>query len=130
MYVLAITVLDKEWDGRISQSNKNWAKMQPIFTDHDEMGNERRRAFVVRSHPGLIDLFLREVRYEKAVSMEKKTLNPDKTEKRKGTVNMAGRAREIQVIFSSQRARTIVDSAENGADGCTEHAGIPAQDGD
>lgn len=45
MYVLAITVLDKEWDGRISQSNKNWAKMQPIFTDYDEMGNERRRAF-------------------------------------------------------------------------------------
>ena len=83
MYVLAITVLDKEWDGRISQSNKNWAKMQPIFTDHDEMGNERRRAFVVRSHPGLIDLFLREVRYEKAVSMEKKTLNPTKQKSEK-----------------------------------------------
>lgn len=83
MYVLAITVMDKEWDGRISQSNKNWAKMQPIFTDHDEMGNERRRAFVVRSHPGLIDLFLREVRYEKAVSMEKKTLNPTKQKSEK-----------------------------------------------
>lgn len=83
MYVLAITVLDKEWDGRISQSNKNWAKMQPIFTDYDEMGNERRRAFVVRSHPGLIDLFLREVRYEKAVSMEKKTLNPTKQKSEK-----------------------------------------------
>ena len=83
LYVLAVTVMDKNWDGRISQSNKNWAKMQPIFIDHDEMGNERRRAFVVRSHPGLIDLFLREVRYEKAVSMEKKTLNPTKQKSEK-----------------------------------------------
>lgn len=72
MYVLAVTVLDKDGDGRISQSNRNWAKMQPIFADPDDRGNERNRAFVVRAHPGLTDLFLREVRHEKAASLEKK----------------------------------------------------------
>lgn len=78
MYVLAVTVLDRDGDGRISQSNRNWAKMQPIFADPDDRGNERNRAFVVRAHPGLTDLFLREVRHEKAASLEKKMQQPKK----------------------------------------------------
>ena len=78
MYVLAVTVLDKDGDGRISQSNRNWAKMQPIFADPDDRGNERNRAFVVRAHPGLTDLFLREVRHEKAASLKKKMQQPKK----------------------------------------------------
>lgn len=40
---------------------------------------------------------------------------------------MAGRAREIQVIFRVNEQERLL---ENGADGCAEHAGIPAQDGD
>ena len=66
------SVIGQYGDGRISQSNRNWAKMQPIFADPDDRGNERNRAFVVRAHPGLTDLFLREVRHEKAASLEKK----------------------------------------------------------
>lgn len=41
--MLAVTVMDKNWDGRISQNNKNWAKMQPVYADVDELGQEKNR---------------------------------------------------------------------------------------
>ena len=73
LYVLAVTVMDKNWDGRISQNNKNWAKMQPVYADVDELGQEKNQAFVARSHPGLVDLFLRETRRAKEANLEKNT---------------------------------------------------------
>ena len=73
LYVLAVTVMDKNWDGRISQNNKNWAKMQPVYADMDELGQEKNQAFVARSHPGLVDLFLRETRRAKEANLEKNT---------------------------------------------------------
>ena len=73
LYVLAVTVVDKNWDGRISQNNKNWAKMQPVYADVDELGQEKNQAFVARSHPGLVDLFLRETRRAKEANLEKNT---------------------------------------------------------
>lgn len=71
--MLAVTVMDKNWDGRISQNNKNWAKMQPVYADVDELGQEKNQAFVARSHPGLVDLFLRETRRAKEANLEKNT---------------------------------------------------------
>lgn len=73
LYVLAVTVVDKNWDGRISQNNKNWAKMQPVYADVDELGQGKNQAFVARSHPGLVDLFLRETRRAKEANLEKNT---------------------------------------------------------
>ena len=73
LYVLAVTVMDKNRDGRISQNNKNWAKMQPVYADVDELGQEKNQAFVARSHPGLVDLFLRETRRAKEANLEKNT---------------------------------------------------------
>ena len=59
LYVLAGTLQQNEWDGRFSQDNKAWAKTakaDPLFA--------HRRAFSVQSHPGLVDLFLTQVRRE------------------------------------------------------------------
>ena len=54
-YVLANTVQHKDWDGRISNSNKEWARTIPVVRE-----NEHR--FMVNSHPGLTDMFVSEAR--------------------------------------------------------------------
>lgn len=63
--VLANTVRQKEWDGHISHSNKEWAKSLPVPEDKDSFGRERNREFIVgRSHTGPMDLFLTQTRRE------------------------------------------------------------------
>lgn len=72
-YVLANTVRQKDWDGRISQDNKSWAKTIPVCEDPDGFGGDRNVYFVVdRPHPGLTDLFLTQVRKAYALEQEKK----------------------------------------------------------
>ena len=63
-YVLANTVRQMDWDGRISPDNKAWAKNIPVYEDKDHWGNDRNLDFVVASHPGLTDLFTTRVRRE------------------------------------------------------------------
>lgn len=62
MYVLANTVQQKDWDGRFSIRNKEWAKTIPIHANLDAWGEDRNCQFVVDSHPGLTDMFLDTVR--------------------------------------------------------------------
>lgn len=64
LHVLAATVRHMDWDGRISRSNKEWAKTVPVFADMDAWGNDRNTELVVNSHPGLTDLFLSAARKE------------------------------------------------------------------
>lgn len=64
LYVLANTVQQKDWDGRFSTHNKEWAKTIPIHPNPDVWGAERNSQFVVNSHPGLTDCFLNVVRRE------------------------------------------------------------------
>ncbi len=64
MYVLANTVQQKDWDGRFSPRNKDWAKTIPIHANPDAWGSDRNCQFVVDSHPGLTDMFLDTVRRE------------------------------------------------------------------
>ncbi len=63
-YILANTVRQIDWDGRISPDNKAWAKNIPVYEDKDHWGNDRNLDFVVASHPGLTDLFTTQVRRE------------------------------------------------------------------
>ena len=63
-YVLANSVRQMDWDGRISPDNKAWAKNIPVYEDKDHWGNDRNLDFVVASHPGLTDLFTTQVRRE------------------------------------------------------------------
>lgn len=63
-YVLANTVQYKDWDERFSRSNREWAKTVPIVTDGNDILGDRRTAFVVDTHSGLTDLFVRAFRSE------------------------------------------------------------------
>jgi hypothetical protein len=63
LYVLANTVREKDWDGRIDHKNKDWARTIPVFDDENGFGDNRNREFIVdRAHPGLVDLFINQAR--------------------------------------------------------------------
>lgn len=62
-YVLANTIQQMDWDGRVSPNNKAWAKTILIYENKDPWGMDRNMDFMVtRSHPGLIDLVASQVR--------------------------------------------------------------------
>lgn len=57
--VLAATVQDKDWDGRIDIKNKEWAKTIPVPNDRNFYGEKQSREFVChQAHPGLINIFV------------------------------------------------------------------------
>lgn len=65
LYILAATVQQKDWDGRFSTQNKQWAKMIPVSEDIDKWGRNRTAEYVVDSvHPGLTNLFLNQAKLE------------------------------------------------------------------
>jgi hypothetical protein len=64
-YVLANTVQYKDWDGRISRANREWAQTVPVVPNPDSWGGDRNCYFVVdRPHTGLTDLFITHFRKE------------------------------------------------------------------
>ena len=72
-FVLANTVQDKDWDGRISDDNKKWAKDFPIPKDADAWGGRRTHEYVCsHAHPGLINLFVNRFRKEQEIEKERK----------------------------------------------------------
>lgn len=79
-HVLAVTVRQKDWDGRISQDNKAWAKTVPVFENPDAWGTDRNCYLVVNSHPGLTDLFLSQARKTHAQEQQKSSVR-DKLKK-------------------------------------------------
>ena len=52
-YVLANTIRELEFDGRISRDNKTWAQTIPIYTERGENAE-----CVVTSHPAVLDGFI------------------------------------------------------------------------
>jgi len=70
LYVLSATVRHKDWDGRISPANKDWARTVPVFENTDGFGNDRNTDFVVgQAHPVLINAFVTEARHEHLLSL-------------------------------------------------------------
>lgn len=59
--VLANTVQRKDYDGRFSRDNKEWAKTFPIPEDM-VFDRDRRNDFVVDSHPAVLDGFINQTR--------------------------------------------------------------------
>lgn len=55
------------------RTTKTGQKCSRFMPDMDELGQEKNQAFVARSHPGLVDLFLRETRRAKEANLEKNT---------------------------------------------------------
>ena len=65
LYVLANTVREKGYDGRISQASREWAETIPVAEDKDDWNQNRNRYFIVdRCNPGLVDLFIWQVQKE------------------------------------------------------------------
>ena len=58
LYVLANTVRQKDWDGRFSQSNKDWAATMYIPEDKDSFNGDRNTAFCVEAHPTLVNGYI------------------------------------------------------------------------
>ena len=58
LYVLANTVQHKDWDGRISRDNKEWAKTVPVARTEGNVTDTTLHFVVDRTHPGLLDLFV------------------------------------------------------------------------
>jgi len=70
LYVLSATVRHKDWDGRISPKNKEWAQTVPVIENTDSFGNDRNTEFVVdQAHPVLINAFVTEARHEHLLSL-------------------------------------------------------------
>lgn len=63
MYVLAVTIRHKDWDGRFSQRNKEWAQTQPVFEDLNGAWDSTGAYVVDKCHPGLTNLFTDTVRH-------------------------------------------------------------------
>jgi len=81
LYLLAITIRQKDWDGRFSNDNKAWAKSVPITENFDAWGTDRNCYLAVNSHSGLVDLFAKQMR-EEAKSHERKPSVIDKIKSR------------------------------------------------
>ena len=72
-FVLANTIQHKDWDGRISPENKEWAKAEPVPNDYDAWGDKKTREYSCnQAHPGLINLFVNRFRKEQELEKEKK----------------------------------------------------------
>ena len=60
-YVLANTVQTQGGDGRVSQSNKQWAQSIPVVFE----GGKRDVSYLItRAHSGLLDMFVSQARHE------------------------------------------------------------------
>ena len=108
-FILANTIQRKNYDGRISQDNKAWAKTIPMLEDS---GASRHCAYLVvdQVNPGLTDLFTRQFRKSRSRTAEKFcpakaqtgacppiSLPPRKTGA--GAITMAKRKRDVPVLF-------------------------------
>ena len=69
LYVLANTVRQQDWDGRYSSSNKKWAQTIDVCENPDSYGNDRQCELVLRSHPGLINIFIDEARHQHLLTL-------------------------------------------------------------
>ena len=61
-FVLANTVHHMTWDARYSRSNREWANTIIIHKDNHHIFGDGRVRYLVNSHPGLVNLFIDQVR--------------------------------------------------------------------
>lgn len=70
-YVLAYTIQYKDYDGRFSRENKEWAKTTYVAPSPDSWGGDHNCYFVIdQVHSGLLDLLVTYLRKECAATEE------------------------------------------------------------
>lgn len=97
-HVLAATVYDKSWDGRISDNNKAWAKQFSIPQDTTSWNTASYRRYVVsNAHPGLVDLFVNQVRRELEPQKDRKPTIAEKLKAEPSTTspNRSAKSKEV-----------------------------------
>ena len=57
LYVLAITIRQKDWDERFSPDNRRWAETLPVMENPNPWETDRNCYLAVNSHSVLVDLF-------------------------------------------------------------------------
>ena len=62
--VLAATIQVKEWDGRFSSTNKDWAFTFDFPDAQNDLGFDRRDSYAVTTHPAVLDGFINQVRQD------------------------------------------------------------------
>lgn len=72
LYVLANTIQLKDWDGRFSKANKEWAQTIPIASGDGELHDRRWKFAVDQSHPCLTDMFVTMVRHDLEVDKQER----------------------------------------------------------
>ena len=72
LFVLAANIQDKSWDGRITDDNRKWATQIEIPQDDTAWGTKQYFKYLVHCHPGLLDLFTKQVRKKVEPTQEKK----------------------------------------------------------
>jgi len=98
-WVLANTLLMKDYDGRFSGSNKEWGAKMEVPLEKDHFGSVRNAEFVLRSHPAVLDMFIVYVRRElDAIRQQEKASEPKRTAKEeRPSVRSALRANQARV---------------------------------
>lgn len=94
-FVLAANIQDKSWDGRITDSNKEWAKQFAVPQDDSAWGTKRYRQYLVTSHPGLLDLFTKQVqkKLEQMQEIKPSVLEQLKTQLPKTSPNISAKSK-------------------------------------
>lgn len=68
LFVLANTVRQKDWDGRFSKNNKEWAATMYIPEDTDGFNGDRNTAFCVEARPTLVNGYIDMVREQQLLT--------------------------------------------------------------
>lgn len=103
-WVLANTLMMKDYDGRFSGSNKEWGAKMEVPLEKDHFGSVRNAEFVLRSHPAVLDMFILYVRRElEAIRQQEKTAEPKRTAKEeRPSVRSTLRANQAKVSSRKQ----------------------------
>lgn len=80
-YVLANSLQQKDYDGRFSKGNHDWAKRTYIPLDRDSAGADHRCKFAANSSPAVLDRFVNQYRkaYEELGMFDHNHCLPDTT---------------------------------------------------
>ena len=103
-YVLANSVITKEYDGRFSRDNRAWAQAENVAVERTEFGYTRNDEFACRSHPAVLDGYIQMARREtETPAIEKSAIIPYPS-------GQSGR-QSIRSLLREKQAQTRADSA-------------------
>jgi N12 class adenine-specific DNA methylase len=99
VFVLANTVNERNWDGRYSRENKDWARTIPMSEDENV-----RSECCLETHPAVLDAFINRIHRKIKEQGEKKknSETPKATEKLETLVNGADSKTPVYYYFNSE----------------------------